>query len=303
MRGDVWPKRRASSLENEGIAAARSPLQRDRSSILAVPCSPRTFEGKPEQQAVGVNRLSEAEPVIVVENLLHQYPDGRKALSEISFQVAAGEHVAIVGPNGAGKTTLFLCLCGVLRGQGGRIRVVGLDPKDPKQRKVLPSHVGIVFQNSDDQLFNPTVLDDVAFGPLNLGLSEEEVRTRVAEALQQVGLTGQEDRVVFHLSGGSKRRAALAGVLAMRPEVVLLDEPSMFLDPRGRRELIQLIQTLPGTKCIATHDLELVLDTCPRVLLLDAGELIADGASEVILGDDNLMEQHGLEVPYRLRPR
>jgi cobalt/nickel transport system ATP-binding protein len=165
----------------------------------------------------------------------------------------------------------------------------------------LPTQVGIVFQNSDDQLFNATIFDDVAFGPLNLELSPDEVRKRVAESLQRVGMTGMEERVPFHLSGGEKRRVALAGVLAMQPSILLLDEPTMYLDPRGRRELIQLLNTLGGTRMIASHDLELILQTCGRVLLLDRGQLIADGPARTVLADAMLMEAHGLEVPYSLR--
>jgi cobalt/nickel transport system ATP-binding protein len=179
--------------------------------------------------------------------------------------------------------------------------VNGLDPAVPEHRKKLPEVVGVVFQNPDDQLFGPTVEEDVAFGPLNMGATAAEARARVAEALGAVGMPDAGARVPFQLSGGEKRRAALAGVLAMRPAVLLLDEPSMFLDPCGRRELIGTIRALPGTKLIATHDLDLVLDTCPRTLVLDAGKLAADGPTETILADAELMENHGLEVPYRLR--
>ena len=181
------------------------------------------------------------------------------------------------------------------------VKLAGLDPAVPADRKLLPARVGVVFQNSDDQLFNATVFDDVAFGPLNLGLPPDEVRARVAEALTRVGLADCEERVPFHLSGGEQRRAALAGVLAMRPGILLLDEPTMFLDPRGRRELIRLLTEIGGTKLIATHDLEFVLATCGRVLLLDAGRLCADGLPQLILGDAELMEKHGLEVPHSLR--
>jgi cobalt/nickel transport system ATP-binding protein len=178
---------------------------------------------------------------------------------------------------------------------------VGLDPQRKEDRRQLPAHVGIVFQNSDDQLFNATVLDDVAFGPLNLGLPPDEVRSRVTEALARVGLTGFEQRVPFHLSGGEKRRVALAGVLAMRPEVLLLDEPSIHLDPRGRREFIRLIQGLEVTRLIASHDLELILETCQRCLVLDRGRVVAEGSARQLLADTALMEAHGLEVPYSLR--
>jgi cobalt/nickel transport system ATP-binding protein len=243
----------------------------------------------------------ETQPAIEVAALNFTYPDGKRALGELSFQVAPGETVGLVGPNGAGKTTLFLCLAGVLSAQAGAVRVAGLDPRQPAERKQLPARVGIVFQNSDDQLFSTTIGDDVAFGPLNLGVAADEVRRRVGDALARVGLAGFEGRVPFHLSGGEKRRAAIAGVLAMQPEILLLDEPSMFLDPRGRRELIGLLNTLAITKIIATHDLELILDTCQRVLVLDQGSLVAQGSAEEVLRDAALMDAHGLEVPYRLR--
>lgn len=242
-----------------------------------------------------------ADAVIHIEGLTYTYAGGQPALRDVSFAVSGGESVALVGPNGAGKTTLFLCLSGVLRGQAQAIRVAGLDPTDAEQRRGLPSRLGIVFQNSDDQVFSPTVFDDVAFGPLNLGLTAAGVRQRVTEALGQVGLSGFETRVPFHLSGGEKRRVALAGVLAMRPDILLLDEPSIFLDPRGRRELIALVQKLPVTKIIAAHDLELIRETCPRTLVLDGGRVVADGSTDTLLADAALMEAHGLEVPYSLR--
>jgi cobalt/nickel transport system ATP-binding protein len=238
---------------------------------------------------------------IRVRDLSHAYPGGVRALDGVTWDAAAGASIALVGPNGAGKTTLFLCLSGVLPVRPGMVSVAGLDPADPAPRRRLPEQVGIVFQNSDDQLFQATVFDDVAFGPLNLGLPPDEVRRRVAEALDRVGLAGAEKRVPFHLSGGEKRRVALAGVLAMRPAVLLLDEPSMYLDPRGRRELIGLVNGLPGTRVIASHDLEFILRTCGRVLLLDQGRLVADGPAADLLADAALMEAHGLEVPYSLR--
>ena len=240
-------------------------------------------------------------PALSTQHLSHRYACGRVALDDVSFALGAGECAAIVGPNGAGKTTLFLRLCGVLAGKPGQVSVSGLDPAVPEHRKKLPEVVGVVFQNPDDQLFSPTVEEDVAFGPLNMGATVDEAKVRVAEALAAVGLPGAGERVPLQLSGGEKRRAALAGVLAMRPSVLLLDEPSMFLDPRGRRELIATVRALPGTKLIATHDLDLVLDTCPRTLVLAAGKLAADGPTETLLADVDLMEKHGLEVPYRLR--
>jgi len=238
---------------------------------------------------------------IVVRDLSYAYPGGKSALSQIHFEAAAGESIGLIGPNGAGKTTLFLCLTGVLAVRPGCVAISGLDPADKSQRKLLPQHVGIVFQNSDDQLFATSVADDVAFGPLNLDLPREEVQSRVREALAQVRLTGFEERAPHQLSGGEKRRAAMAGVLAMKPSILFLDEPTMFLDPRGRRELIALLKELGGTRLIASHDLELILELCPRTMVLDAGRLIAIGHSREILGDRRLMEEHGLEVPWPLR--
>lgn len=238
---------------------------------------------------------------IQVQGLSYRFPQGPLALDGVSLTVAEGERVAIVGPNGAGKTTLFLCLSGVLSVRAGMIKVSGLDPSDAVQRRALPSHVGIVFQNPDDQLFNATVAEDVAFGPLNLNLAEAEVRRRVADALARVGMAGAEERVPFHLSGGEKRRVALAGVLAMQPEILLLDEPSMYLDPRGRRELIGLVNSLPGTRLIAAHDLEMILETCQRAMVLDRGRVVAHGPVGDLFADAGLMEAHGLEVPHSLR--
>lgn len=253
--------------------------------------------GSDRESGVGLDQ----DAAVWIDQLTHTYSDGRTSLRGVSLRIQVGERVALIGPNGAGKTTLFLCLTGVLTPRAGQLRVMGLDPTSPRDRRILPSKVGIVFQNSDDQLFQPTLYDDVAFGPLNLNLPESEVRQRVEEALRAVRLEGQGERVPYRLSGGEKRRAALAGVLAMRPEVILLDEPSLYLDPRGRRELICQLRDLPGTQVIATHDLDLVLDLCPRAILMDAGICVAQGPSHELLADAQRMEAHGLEVPYRLR--
>ena len=169
------------------------------------------------------------------------------------------------------------------------------------ERKRLPQHIGVVFQNPDDQLFSATVLEDVAFGPLNLGATADEAQRQAAAAMDAVGLNGFAERSPHKLSGGEKRRAALAGVLAMKPGVLLLDEPSMFLDPRGRRELIRTVCDLPGTLLIATHDLDFVLDCCPRTIVLDAGRVAADGPTAELLANPALMDTHGLEAPHRLR--
>jgi cobalt/nickel transport system ATP-binding protein len=238
---------------------------------------------------------------IQVAGLTFAYAGGARALDGIRFRVESGEAVGVVGPNGAGKTTLFLCLAGVLPVKPDQVRVAGLDPGLRADRRLLPARLGIVFQNSDDQIFSTSVEDDVAFGPLNLGLTSAEARGRVTEALSRVGLTGFESRVPHHLSGGEKRRVALAGVLAMRPELVLLDEPSMFLDPRGRRGLMAILRQLGGTQVIAAHDLDMILDLCSRVLVMDKGRLVADDLAAKVLADAALMESHGLEVPYRLR--
>jgi cobalt/nickel transport system ATP-binding protein len=241
-----------------------------------------------------------SEPAIRVKELSYSYPGGPGALDGVSFEIGSEESVGLVGPNGAGKTTLFLCLMGVLTPKPGTISLAGLDPALAASRRALPSKVGIVFQDSDDQIFNASVFDDVAFGPLNLGMPPDEVQQRVALALDRVGLKGFEERVPFHLSGGEKRRVALAGVLAMGPEILLLDEPSGHLDPRGRREFIGLINGLQVTKLIASHDLELIRESCSRILLIDQGRLVADGPMRAILTDSALMEAHGLEVPHSL---
>jgi cobalt/nickel transport system ATP-binding protein len=241
-----------------------------------------------------------ADSVIRVKDLAYSYPSGPIALDHVSFEAAPGERIGVVGPNGAGKTTLFLCLMGVLPSPPGSITVGGLDPADPQQRRELPARAGLIFQNSDDQIFNATVFDEVAFGPLNLGLPAAEVRTRVAQALSYVGLSGLEARVPFHLSGGEKRRVALAGVLAMEPQILLMDEPSLSLDPRGRRELIELCNRLNVTKLIASHDLELIRATCSRILVVDGGRVVADGPVRTTLANEDLMYAHGLEVPHSL---
>jgi cobalt/nickel transport system ATP-binding protein len=241
------------------------------------------------------------EPAIKAHALSYCYPSGSRALDAIDLRIEHGERVGIVGPNGAGKTTLFLCLAGVLPANHGAVRVAGIDPADPDQRRRLPSKLGVVFAISDDQLFHATVREDVAFGPLNLGLPIDEVRARTDNALAHGQLTELAHRPPHQLSEGEKRRAALAGVLAMRPEILLLDEPSIFLDPRGRRELLAVLNRWSGTGLIATHDLEFVRQSCRRVLVLDGGKLVADGQTDAILGDAPLMERHGLEVPGSLR--
>jgi cobalt/nickel transport system ATP-binding protein len=241
------------------------------------------------------------EPAIEARALSYCYPGGSRALDAIDLRIEPGERVGIVGPNGAGKTTLFLCLAGVLSANPGAVRVAGLDPADPNERRRLPNKLGVVFAISDDQLFHASVREDVAFGPLNLGLPIDEVRARTDDALAHGQLTELAHRPPHQLSEGEKRRAALAGVLAMKPEILLLDEPSIFLDPRGRRELLDVLNRWSGTGLIATHDLEFVRQACCRVLVMDGGKLVADGTTDAILGDGSLMMRHGLEVPGSLR--
>jgi len=235
------------------------------------------------------------EPCIEVRGLSFTYPDGRRALERVDLVVAPGEKVALVGPNGAGKSTLLLLLTGLLRG-AGTLRMFGEELGDGNLRR-LRARMGLVFQNPDDQLFSPTVFDDVAYGPLYAGLTEEEVRCRVTWALAQVGMGGFAGRLSHHLSLGEKKRVAVATVLAMQPEVLLLDEPTGGLDPRARRRLIDLLADLPQTMLVATHDMRLVAELLPRTVILDEGRVVADGPTAEVLADDGLLEAHGLERP------
>jgi cobalt/nickel transport system ATP-binding protein len=236
------------------------------------------------------------EAMIRIQDLSFAYPDGRSALVEVNLAVQAGEKVAVVGPNGAGKSTLFLQLNGILRGQG-HIEIGGLAVEERTLRQVR-ARVGMVFQDPDDQLFSPTVFEDVAFGPLHMGYPPEQVRERVARALAAVGMTGHEEHMPHHLSIGERKRIAIATVLAMDPEVLVLDEPSAGLDPRARRNLIHFLRDLPLTMLISSHDMRLVWELCPRTVILDGGRLAADGPTAQLLQDEALMEQHGLEVPF-----
>lgn len=239
--------------------------------------------------------------LIEIENLSFAYPDGQPALSGVNLRVDAGEKVAVVGPNGAGKSTLLLHLNGILDGsavgKAGRVRIGGVEVNARSVRQVR-ARVGLVFQNPDDQLFSPTVFEDVAFGPLNMGLPADQVHARVERALSAVGMRGYESRSPHHLSLGERKRVAIATVLAMEPEVLVLDEPSSGLDPRARRGLIALLRGLSQTMLVATHDMRLAWALCPRTVVLDGGRVVADGASVRVLADRALMEQHGLETPF-----
>ncbi|MCC6629174.1 MAG: ABC transporter ATP-binding protein [Chloroflexi bacterium] len=236
-----------------------------------------------------------ATPALLVNDLHFRYPDGHPALHGVSLRLAPGEKVALVGPNGAGKSTLLLHLNGLLQGQG-TIAVGGLLVAKP-HLPVIRARVGLVFQNPDDQLFSPTVFEDVAFGPLHLGLPEPAVRARVDQALAQVGMAAYASRLSHHLSVGEKKRIAIATVLAMAPDVLVLDEPSAGLDPRARRGLIELLRGLPQTLLASTHDLLMVRDLFPRMVIMDEGRLVADGPTARLLDDAALLEAHGLERP------
>jgi cobalt/nickel transport system ATP-binding protein len=239
--------------------------------------------------------------VIEVEGLDFAYPDGRKALSDITFKVEPGETVGLIGPNGAGKSTLLLHLNGLLGLPltAGRIRIDGLDMV-VGQLSEIRRRVGFLFQDPDDQLFSSTVAEDVAFGPLQLGLSDDEVSARVAQSLAAVKLSGFESRAPHHLSLGEKKRVCMAGVWACDPQVLVFDEPTANFDPRGRREFIDLCRSLKATKIIASHDLEMILALCQRVLVMDRGCLVASGETHAILSDEPLMLAHGLEKPHSL---
>lgn len=232
---------------------------------------------------------------IEVENLSFAYPDGHQALNGVSLRIAPGEKVALLGPNGAGKSTLILHLNGILRPQAGVVRAAGVEVGERTLGRVRAA-VGLVFQNPDDQLFSPTVFDDVAFGPIYQGVRPAEVRARVDEALSAVGMLAYKERVSHHLSAGEKKRIAIATVLSMRPEILVLDEPTAGLDPRGRRALINLLRDLPQTMLVATHDIRMVLELFPRVVIMDEGRVVADGPTDRLLSDPVLLAAHGLEV-------
>ncbi|MEW5830998.1 MAG: ATP-binding cassette domain-containing protein [Chloroflexota bacterium] len=233
--------------------------------------------------------------VLQVMDLHFAYPDGHVALRGVSLNLCEGDKVALVGPNGAGKSTLMLHLNGILAGRGG-LTVAGLPLNEPNL-PLVRALVGLVFQNPDDQLFSPTVFEDVAFGPLHMGLPEDEVRRRVDEALQAVGMGGFGDRLSHHLSVGQKKRIAIATVLSMRPQILVLDEPSAGLDPRARRSLINLLRDLPITMLVSTHDLLMVRELFPRMVIMDEGQIVADGLTAELLADGDLLEAHGLEKP------
>ena len=245
--------------------------------------------------------MSATPPAIQVVGLRFAYPDGRLALDGVDLTVATGERVALLGPNGAGKTTLVLHLNGIHSPAAGHVAIGGLAVERTHLREIR-RRVGVVFQDPDDQLFMPTVGEDVAFGPANLGVRGAALRERVDAALDRVGLAGFGDRAPHHLSLGERRRAAIATVLAMEPDVLVLDEPSANLDPVARRELAELLDRLDLTTLLVTHDLPYALQLCPRSVILDGGRIVADGPTGDLLRDRERMAAHRLELPFGFAP-
>ena len=239
-------------------------------------------------------------PAIRVSGLHHVYPDGHRALAGVDLTVEPGERVAVLGPNGAGKTSLMLHLNGVLTATSGTVEISGT-PLARNTLRQIRQRVGLVFQDPDDQLFMPTVAQDVAFGPANFGVRGPELEQRVSDALEAVSLTAHADRSPAHLSAGQRRRAALATVLACRPEILVLDEPSANLDPVARRELADTLAGLDATMLIVTHDLPYAAQLCRRAVVMDAGTVVADGEIGAILADADLLARHRLELPWGFR--
>lgn len=236
--------------------------------------------------------------VIEIKNLSYAYPDGTAALKDIGLDIFEAESLGVIGPNGAGKSTLLLHLNGILRGNN-HIRILDLEIND-RTLPLVRRKVGLVFQHPDDQLFMPCVFDDVAFGPLNMGLAKDEVHNAVEGALKEVDMLDCIRRPSHHLSAGQKKRVSLATVLSMSPEILVLDEPSSDLDPKHRQDLINVLKRLSITKIIATHDLDLVLEVCSRVVLLDNGKLAAAGNVLEIFNNRKLLEEHNLGIPAKL---
>jgi energy-coupling factor transporter ATP-binding protein EcfA2 len=244
--------------------------------------------------------------VLRVRDLSYRYPDGQSALEQVSFSLRRGERVGLAGPSGAGKSTLLMHLNGLLPEKletGGAAEAAGVEvaglPLAKRNLREIRRRVGFIFKDPDDQLFCPTVREDVAFGPLNLGLSKSDAALRVTESLALVGMSGYESRSTLRLSVGERKRVCLAGVLACRPSILALDEPFSNLDPRARRQLARILQDFPGGQIIATHDLDFLVELCNRVLILGQGRLRADGPTRELLSNRELMEKHGLEVPLR----
>lgn len=237
---------------------------------------------------------------VEVRNIYYSYPDGHEALKDVSFTIYHGESVGIIGVNGAGKSTILMLLMGILFPNSGEV-LVGDVHLTKKTLPMIRQRLGMVFQNPDDQLFMTNVYDDVAFGPRNYNLDEKEVESRVIDALELVGISDLKDRAPFRLSGGEKRAASIACVLSMQPDVLIMDEPTSALDPKARRRVIGLLNSFTHTKIITSHDLDLVLETCKRVIVVENGKISADGASTEILTDRNLLDSCGLELPLSIQ--
>lgn len=240
--------------------------------------------------------------MIQIRNLCFTYPDGNQALSNVSIDIEEGGTVAVVGANGAGKSTLLSLAAGIFEGTRGDITICGVQVKKDRLEEIRRK-VGFVFQNPDDQLFMGRVYDDIAFGPRNFGCSCDEIRDMTEGAIETMGIGHLKDRAPHKLSGGEKRNVAIAAVLAMKPQILLFDEPSSYLDPKSRRNFIRAMAELRHTKVIATHDLDMVLDLCERVIILRKGEVFADGKPAVLFSNQELMEESGLEIPLSLQKR
>ena len=237
---------------------------------------------------------------VEVRNIYYSYPDGHEALKDVSFTIYHGESVGIIGVNGAGKSTILMLLMGILFPNSGEV-LVGDVHLTKKTLPMIRQRLGMVFQNPDDQLFMTNVYDDVAFGPRNYNLDEKEVESRVIDALELVGISDLKDRAPFRLSGGEKRAASIACVLSMQPDVLIMDEPTSALDPKARRRVIGLLNSFTHTKIITSHDLDLVLETCQRVIVVKNGSIAADGATSEILTNRELLDSCGLELPLSIQ--
>ena len=244
--------------------------------------------------------MKEVKNAIVVKDLSYSYSDGTNALRNVSFTIVKGDRIALVGANGAGKSTLLSHLNGIIELKKGSIEIMGIQLERRNLREIR-KRISIVFQDPEDQLFMAKVFDDVAFGPINMDLKKREVRNRVRTALKKVDMAGFEERCPHHLSFGEKKRVGVATVLSMRPDILLLDEPTSNLDPCAKRSTIDMLKKLPGTMIIASHDIEMLIELCDRAMVLDRGKIVAAGKVETVLADTGLLRKHGLDAPLIIR--